>query len=52
MVLAQSLFGLSDYLEITMPTLMIKFFLELLYAFTACKDAQSKNQVGQQEGRL
>lgn len=36
-----------------MPTLMIKFFLEHPYAFTAYKDAQSrKNQEGQQEGRL
>ena len=36
----------SDYLEIIMPTLMTKFFLERLYAFTACKGAQSRKKPG------
>lgn len=30
------------YLEIIVPILIIKLFLEKLYAFSVCKDAQSK----------
>lgn len=36
----------SGYLEITVPILIIKDFLEHLCAFTACKDAQSKKDGG------
>lgn len=40
----------SGYLEIIMPILMIKFFLEHLYAFTVCKDAQSRKNWGRVGG--